>query len=608
VQPILKIDLSSGEIEHIEISSADTENYLGGASLAARLLYNHLNIELNPLGADAPLLFLTGPLTGTVGPAVGRFIVAGKSPATHLWAEANCGGFWGPELRMTGFDGIWLTGQAKYPVYLVVDEGGVRLVEAQDIWGLDTYTTQREIQKKLGEKKYRIAVIGPAGERSILFASILTDHGRLAARTGLGAVMGSKKLKAIALRGSKIIPVAQKDRYKVLRSEANQFLHQENEATALKELGTASVGDYMDYLGEMPKKYYQTGQFSGATKITGSAIASSILAGISACHGCVIACGRVVKLEDGEKRKGPEYETLVGFGSNLWISDPAVITRLGELCDRYGMDTISTSNVIGLAFKLFDDGVINLQDTGGIKLEWGNAMAVESLIHLIARREGIGAAMSEGSRAFGKSFDAESEAVQVNGLEVAYHDPRGSSGMALVYATSPRGACHNQSDYFMVDIGNIESSIGIEYFSRLAGAEKACNVAIHQDWRTVFNSGVMCIFANLPPEMILNLINAATGFSWDLADLMRCGERGWNLKRMINYKLGLTRENDRLPKALLKPYTEQIENSEGFAPDLEAMLSAYYAARDWDPQRGLPRAGKLTELGLEWLGQENVID
>jgi aldehyde:ferredoxin oxidoreductase len=322
----------------------------------------------------------------------------------------------------------------------------------------------------------------------------------------------------------------------------------------------------------------------------------------------VIACGRVVKLEDGKKRKGPEYETLVGFGPNLLISDTAVITRLGELCDRYGMDTITTSNVIGLAFKLFDDGVINVQDTGGIRLEWGNAEAVENLIRLIVRREGIGAVMSMGAREFGRSFNAEEEAVQVNGLEVAYHDPRGSSGMALVYATSPRGACHNQSDYFMVDLGNVESSIGIDFYPRQAGAEKARNVAIHQNWRTVFNSGVMCIFANLPPEMVLDLYNAATGFSWELEDLLRCGERGWNLKRVINHKLGLTHENDRLPRALLKPYIEQTGDPDGFAPDLEAMLSAYYLARDWEPLSGFPSKRKLKELGLEWVIQDIFLD
>jgi aldehyde:ferredoxin oxidoreductase len=604
VQPILKINLSTGDIDSFAVPIQEVENYIGGASLAARLLYDELTKELNPLSDEAPLLFITGPLTGTVGPAVGRFVVAGRSPATGLWAEANCGGFWGSEIRMTGYDGLWLVGRARDPVFLVINDEGVSIRDASQYWGMDTYQTQKAIQENLGNRKYRIATIGLAGEKLISFASILTDHGRLAARTGLGAVMGSKNVKAIAVRGFAEIPVANKDVFNSLRTQTNHFLLTENEALAARELGTASVADYMDYLGEMPKKYYQTAQFEGAAKISGSAIADTILAGISACHGCVIACGRVVKLEDGKKRKGPEYETLVGFGPNLLISDPAVITRLGELCDRYGMDTISTSNVIGLAFKLYEDGILTIQDCSGLRLEWGKAEVVEQLIHLIANRQGIGAYMAEGARSFGSKFGAEDEAVQVNGLEAAYHDPRGSSGMALVYATSPRGACHNQSDYFLVDIGQVENSLGMKYFSRLAGAEKAKNVVIHQDWRTVFNSGVICLFANLPPQMVLDLYNAACGFNWQLSDLLKCGERGWNLKRVINNRLGLTRENDRLPKAFMKPFDELIGTSDGFVPDVQAMLEAYYEARGWDEVSGYPTERKLIELGLDWTRQD----
>jgi len=600
MQPILKINLSNGEKQHIEIPGKEFEDFLGGASLAARLLYDDLTSDLDPLDAIAPLLFMTGPLTGTVGPAVGRFVVTGRSPATRLWAESNCGGFWGPELRMAGFDGLWLTGRAANPIFLVIDQAGATIHDARQLWGMETYQTQKAIQDKLGAN-YKVATIGPAGEKLIPFASILTDHGRMAARTGLGAVMGSKNLKAIAIKGNSEAPVALKDQYKKLRIETNQFLRTENESVVLQELGTASIGDYLDYLGEMPKKYFQNAIFEGAWRVTGSAIAETILAGTSSCHGCVIACGRVVQLKDGLKRKGPEYETLVGFGPNLLISDPVVITRLGELCDRYGMDTISTSNVIGLAFKLFEEGIITNKETGLEKLEWGDAIAIEKLIHLIAHREGIGAYLAEGSRSFGRRFKVEDEAVQVNGLEVAYHDPRGSSGMALVYATSPRGACHSQSDYYFVDIGHVENSLGIEYFPRLAGAEKAKNVAIHQNWRTVYNSGVMCFFANIAPEITLSLINAATSFDWELDELLRCGERGWNLKRVINNRLGLTRKNDRLPKAFLQPFDELRGKPDAYVPDIESMLAAYYQARAWDSVSGYPTPQKLKELSLEWV-------
>lgn len=347
----------------------------------------------------------------------------------------------------------------------------------------------------------------------------------------------------------------------------------------------------------MPSKYYQQGAFPNVDNVSGSKMAESILTGSSACQGCVIACGRVVNLGDGNKRKGPEYETVVGFGPNLLIDDLAEVTRLGELCDLYGMDTISTANTIGLAFRLFEMGRLTREDTGGLELKWGDFLAVRQLIRMIAKREGIGELLAQGSRKLGKAYNSEEEAVQVNGLETAYHDPRGVSGMALSYATSPRGACHNQSDYFFVDWGHTHEKIGITYFDRQAQAEKSANVALHQNWRTFFNSVVMCIFANVDPQMQVDLVNAACGLNWTLEDMMRSGERAWNLKRIINIRMGLSRSNDKLPKAFLEPYQEG--GAQGFILDFPAMLDAYYTARGWDKESGKPVREKLIELGLD---------
>jgi aldehyde:ferredoxin oxidoreductase len=597
MQPILKIDLTTGKTEEYIIPLEWERDYLGGASLAARILYPHLTKELNPLSPESPLLFLNGPLSGTAGPTTGRFVICGKSPATNLWAESNIGGFWGPELRTTGYDGLWITGKAETPVYLWIDEGRVEVRKGAQLWGKDVYETQSLVKEEIGRSSARVAVIGPAGERGILFASICCDHGRMAGRTGLGAVMGSKNLKAVAVHGKKKIPIAHAGRYSALRSEANRALKQHNESKMVHELGTSGIANYSEYLGSMPSKYYHQGAFTHVDNVSGAKMAETILVGQSACHACVIACGRVVKLEDGAKRKGPEYETIVGFGPNLLIDNLEEVVRLGELCDRYGMDTISTANTIGLAFHLFEMGKATLQDTGGLVLKWGDFTAVRQLIRMIACREGIGELLARGSRQFGKAFDAEEEAVQVNGLEVAYHDPRGVSGMALSYATSPRGACHNQSDYFLVDFGHMNEQLGITYFDRHAQAEKAANVAKHQDWRTVFNSIVMCIFANVDPQMQVDLVNAACDLDWTIDDMMKSGERGWNLKRAINSRLGLTRTNDKLPKALLTPYKEG--GSTGFVPDLPAMLDSYYEARGWDKATGKPKIEKLIELGLD---------
>jgi aldehyde:ferredoxin oxidoreductase len=595
MQPILKIDLTTRKIETFSAPDDFVRDYLGGASLAARLLYDSFDPSRDLLSPESPLLILNGPLTGTAGPAVGRFVVCARSPLTGLWGESNIGGFWGPELSRAGFSGVWLTGCADSPVYIAINDDQIEVRDASRVWGLDTYQVQDAIKADSKLTGGRVLGIGIAGEALIPFALMLCDHGRVAGRTGMGAVMGSKNLKAIIVHGTGKVPTT--EAYMPLRSEANRILKADPMTSVLNSLGSAGAGDYFDYLGEMPKKYFSAGTLENASAISGASVAETILVGKTACHACVIACGRVVKLEDGEKRKGPEYETLAGFGPNLGITNTHAITRMGELCDRYGVDSISMSNTIGLAFRLYELGKISNEDTGGLVLTWGSAEAAAQLIHLTVHREGIGQYLALGARGFARHFGCEEEAVQVNGLEVAYHDPRGASGMAIVYATSPRGACHNQSDYFLVDIGQADASIGLEFYDRQVGAEKAANVARHQDFRTVNNALVLCMFANVAPETMLHLVNAQMGYDWTLDDLLRCGERAWNLKRLINIKLGLTRANDTLPKPLLKAYADG--GAAGYVIPFDAMMDAYYDARGWEKETGKPMKERLVALGLE---------
>jgi aldehyde:ferredoxin oxidoreductase len=598
MQPILKIDLTTSGMSEYVIPKEWERDFLGGASLAARLLYPDLTQDLDPFSSESPLLFLNGPLSGTAGPTVGRFVVCGKSPATGLWAESNCGGFWGPELRFCGFDGVWITGKAKRPSYIWIKDGSVEIRDASAVWGKDTYESQDFIKSEINLPGARVLTIGPAGENGVLFAGLLCDHGRAAGRTGLGAVAGSKNLKAIAVKGTKKIPLAQTGLFAPLRSASNRFLKDDIASQVAHELGTAGVAEYADYLGGIPKKYFSQAIFEGVDKVSGSAMAETILAGVSACHACVIACGRVVRLEDGQKRKGPEYETIVGFGPNLLNDDLNSIVHLGEVCDRNGMDTISASNTIGLAYHLYEKGILP-EDDIGFPLTWGDVVGAQRLLPLIAHREGIGNLLADGSQRFAAHYGVEEEAVQVNGLEVPYHDPRGVSGMALSYATSPRGACHNKSDYFLVEWGRAEIDIGLQFYDRHAGGEKAANVARHQNWRTVCDALVMCLFGNIPAKMVTDLVNAACGYEFKEDDLLRVGERGWNLKRVINHRMGLTRTNDRLPKALLEPLADGPVA--GFIPPLEEMLIEYYLARGWDPTTGKPTLKKLTELALEWV-------
>lgn len=595
---LLLVDLATGQSRFEGVPQEDQRAFLGGASLGAHLLYPHLMPELDPLGPAAPLLFLAGPLTGTAGPAVGRAAFCARSPATGLWGESNIGGHIGYELRSAGYDGLVITGSSTSPCTLWLHDGRAELLPAQDLWGrTDTYETQDRLRSTLGDPRIRVACIGAGGEAGLPFASILCDHGRVAGRTGLGAVMGAKRLKAIAIRGRASIPLAEPEAFGEIRTRTNIALRNDTLSRAIRATGTSGGLEYWAYLGSMPVHYYTGGFFEGANRISGSAVSETVLSGVSACHGCVIACGRVVRLEDGANRKGPEYETIVGFGPNLGIEDVAAITMLGELCDRYGLDTISLSNTIGLAYLLFQEGILTAKDAGGLSLTWGNAKAAEELIHLSVKRDGLGALLALGARGLADHFGVREMAAQVNGLEVAYHDPRGSSGMALVYATSPRGACHNQSDYFMVDtLGQTAEAIGIDFYDRHAGAEKAANVARHQDWRTLANALVLCLFSNVEPSVVRDLVNQATGFDYTLDELLTAGERAWNLKRAINVRLGLERRDDRLPGHLLRPLPEG--GSAGFVPPLEEMLAAYYDCRGWDRGSGKPSRERLEGLGL----------
>jgi aldehyde:ferredoxin oxidoreductase len=503
-------------------------------------------------------------------------------------------------MRAAGIDALKITGRAAEPIYLDIHDGTMEIRSAKHLWGShDTYATQEAIIAELGDRLTRVACIGLAGETGSRFANVLFDYGRAAGRTGMGTVMGSKHLKAVAVRGKQTIPIAQPEEFATLRREANIALKSDTVSLALREAGTASIAGYLDYLGVMPKLYFTGDTFEGTEQISGSAMASTILRKVSACHGCVVACGRIVKLADGDERKGPEYETIVGFGPNLGIDDLEAITMMGEWCDRYGMDTISLSNTIGLAYLLFERGMLSSKDTGGIDFTWGDAEAAMKLVHMTAKREGFGEQLAEGSLALATKYGDPEMAAQVKGLEVGYHDPRGASGMALVYATSPRGACHNQSDYFMVDMGQSMEEMGIEYIDRHAGAEKAGNVARHQDWVTAQNALVICVLANVPGQMIADLASAAMGFDLTIEEMLAIGERAWNLKRAINNRLGVGREDDRLPKHLMTPLAGG--GAAGYVPPLEEMIEAYYRARGWDPKSGKPTQERLGMLGLDWV-------
>ena len=593
-----RFDLTHGTFALEDVSDDLYRAFIGGAGLAAALLYPVLTFDLDPLSAAAPLFLATGPLTGTKGPAVGRFTICGKSPATGLWAESNIGGYAGPELRAAGMDGLWITGKAERPIYIWVTEGSIEIRPADHLWGItDTYETQSVIKDELDQKSARVLTIGLAGENQLPYALILSDHGRVAGRTGLGAVMGSKNLKAIAVRGSNPIPIYSPNRFDPLRGRVNRELRVDLVSTGLRDFGTSSASDIFDYFGMMPKRHFSRGTLEGTEKVSGATVSETLLSGVSTCHGCVIACGRKVKLKDGVERKGPEYETTIGFGPNLGLTDLETITLMGERCDRLGMDVISFATTLAMTFRLYQEGILRDEDTGGAALVWGEAQVIFEMIEATAKREGFGAQLALGSTRLAAELEVPDFAVGVKGLELPYHDPRGASGVGLVYATSPRGACHNQSPYYLVEIGQTMESIGVEMLSRQDIEKKPANVALHQNWISLLNGLIMCLLASVPADDTVDLLNSATGWGLTVAEAITAGERVWNLKRVINQRLGADRSADRLPAQVLRPLEDG--GAAGIVPSIDAMLESYYEARGWDPQSGSPTAATYNRLGLD---------
>ena len=502
---ILKIDLTEGTSRVEAIPDEYLLGFIGGSGLGARLLWDRLDPARDPLDPASPLLWVNGPLTGTGGPTTGRSTLCGRSPQTGLWGEANIGGFVGPELVFAGYDAVEITGRAPEPVYLWIHNDQVEILPAGRLWGrTDIYETQLALKTELNEPLVRVACIGLAGENGVPFAGIFSDHGRSAARTGLGALMGSKRLKALAVRGTGKPPSGRTEDYRRLRLAANKALLEHNMTAVMRATGTSGAAEYLQMLGDMPVKYWTQASFEGVDNISGGTMAETILTGVSACQSCVIACGRKVTVPGGPHAtggevKGPEYETICSFGAQLLIDDLAAITALGNLCDALGMDTISAGNTLALAYYLFDRGLVTSQDTGGLELRWGDPAPCFTLLGQMARVQGFGALLAQGSRALAAHYGVEELAVQVNNLEVPMHDPRAATGQALAYVTSPRGACHNQSDFFMVEIGGSIDELGIPMTDRLSSEGKAAYVARHQDFRTVCNSLVVCFFASVPP-------------------------------------------------------------------------------------------------------------
>ncbi len=598
----LRVDLTDRRIANETMPEATLRAYIGGSGLGARLLFDETDRNTQPLGPANRLLFLTGPLTGVAIPTSGRHAVIAKSPL-GTWGEADCGGTFGHELKRAGIDGIGFEGQAEQPVYLLVADGAVSLEDARGLWGRDTFETQDILRARHGDRVV-VTCIGPGGERLATVAGIMNDgrNARAAARGGLGAVMGSKNLKAIAVFGTRRVPIIHDDKLRPLVKQMTLRIKERTQS--FRDYGTAGGVLPSHAIGDMPIRNWRQGEWEvGIEKLSGQAMAETILTGRYFCMACTIGCGREIEVKDGPYAgvmgAGPEYETLAGLGSMCLVGDLKAVAKANELCNRYGIDTMSTGSVIAFAMEAYECGILSRADADGLDLSWGNAAAVIALVEKIGKREGIGDLLANGVRFTAQRLggDAYKFALEVKGLEVAYHDPRALSSLAAGYATYSRGACHRTYSHYLER--NTLPEFGFDApLDRHATARKGEAAAVMQDYGGLYNSLKLCqfIMRGVAVQEVVDCLNYVTGWDMEIPEFIRAGERASNLKRLYNVRLGMSRKEDTLPHRILHEAFPD-GGAANYLPNLEAMLDEYYAYRGWT-QDGIPTRAKLDALGL----------
>jgi aldehyde:ferredoxin oxidoreductase len=600
---IIGINLSNKRINEISINDEIYKKYWGGSGIAGYLLYHNYDHNLSPLSEENPLIFMNGILTGTIVLSACKSSFVAKSPLTGIWAESTVGGMWGAEFKKTGFDGLIITGRSKTPVAITINKGNIDIIEVSDLWGKDVYETENYMKNKV-DRKAEVACIGPAGENLVKFAGIMVggNETRAAGRCGLGALMGFKKLKAMAVKGNKKLSLYDSEKIKKLNKE---FMPELREKTkGLHDYGTAGSLQKIAANGELPIKNWTLGSWKeGAAKTDGQYIEKSgILTGHYSGYACPIRCGKRVRIEVGPNKgsevSSPEYETCAGFGANILNDDINYICAANDLCNRFGLDTVDTGNSVSMAIECYENGIIDKEDTDGLELTWGNPEPVLELIKKIAYQEGFGKILAQGIKSAAEKLGgmAQEYAIHTKGLSFAYHDPRAFTSMAANYATANRGACHLESLSYSMESGVYSPDlIGFNKEIDPHGYENKAELAVKaQNFMNTFNALGLCKFlmnSGAKPELITDWLNAATGWQISTDDFFTAGERLHNLKRMYNVKLGISRKDDQLPPRLLS------HDRGGALPYMGRLLRDYYEVRNWTPE-GIPTNEKLKNLDL----------
>lgn len=586
-EKILYVDLTRERTMEEPFPEEWRRAYIGGRGLGVRILEDLVNPGIDPLGAENVLVFATGPVAGSGLPLGSRYDVVTKSPLTGTLTSANSGGKFGTSMKRAGYDAVVILGRAERPVSLLLDDGHAEIRDASPLWGMTTGETTAALQEDLGDPGASVACTGPAGERLVRFAGIINETSRAAGRGGVGAVMGSKNVKAVGARGSGRITVADRDRFLALKKDvAAKIRENAISGGGLPRFGTAVLVNIVNENYILPTRNFQTAHFPAAENVSGERMADTILSGKMGCQTCVIQCGRDVEIE-GKRMEGPEYETIWAFGPDCGIDDLAAVSEANNLCNELGLDTISTGSTIACAMELSEKGYIDDE------VRFGDAEQMLDLVHRIGRRDGIGDELAEGSFRFARRHGHPELSMSVKRQELPAYDPRGLQGHGLAYATSVRGGDHVYG--YMIAPEVLGSPEKLDPYSNDG---KAVWTKTFQDLTAFIDSSGACLFTSFPlgAADYGAMVSAVTGYEIDAGEVLRIGERIWNMQKVFNLRAGCTREDDTLPPRLLRePLTEGAPK--GRVWEREPLLDDYYRARGWD-REGRPTPEKLSELDI----------
>jgi aldehyde:ferredoxin oxidoreductase len=602
VGQILRVDLTAGTATPEPLNLEWAAECIGGRGLGARYLIAEADPKLDPFDPQMPIIFATGPLTGTNASCGARYMVVTKGPLTGCITTSNSGGHWGPELKFAGYDLLIVTGRATKPSYIWIRDDEVEIRSAASLWGRGVWDTEDLLREEIGAPQAKIASIGPAGENLVRFAAVMNDKHRAAGRSGVGAVMGSKNLKAIAVRGSGGIPIAKPHDFLTNQWNKKASLRDSRGRQSFTKYGTSSTIAPINAIGSLPTRNFQQTVFEDTDKISGEVINENYVVANKACFACTIACGRVSKITDEaggrftlhtsprnwkQAGEGPEYESMYGFGPEVGVGDPEALIAGHWLCNDYGMDPISAGATIGTAMELYQLGAVSDDQTGG-PLEWGDAGRMLGLLEDTAFRRGFGDELAEGSARLSRKFGRPEIAMVSKGQEFAAYDPRGLQGRGLSYATSNRGACHLKAEVLRAD------------YKDPSHEGKAKLVASSENEVAVTDSSGLCLFLSSGATFddYRAEFNSATGSDYSTEEIVLAGERVWTIERLFNLSAGITPADDTLPKRMLE---EPIPSGprEGNVSHLAEMLAEYYDARGWP--EGIPSEERLVSLGIDSL-------